>query len=82
MKRRHRNPSPSPVLVVGGIAAVAALAYLALRKTTVATTRAIVDGAVSQGTSPAMLSYSGDNHGRALTPAEVAALRYVDPSGL
>jgi uncharacterized membrane protein YebE (DUF533 family) len=66
------------VLIVGGLAAVGVLAYFALRQTTVATTRSIVDGAVSQATPPVVLSYAGDSRGRALTAAEEAALRMYD----
>lgn len=72
MPRRTRNPSVSPVLIVGGLAGVAALVWWATRSTAVATTQALVGGAVSQVT-PA-LAYTGDVQGRVLTDAEADAL--------
>jgi hypothetical protein len=67
--KRHRNP-PFPIgLAIAGAVGVGAVLYLVTRPRTA--TQALV-GAAAQGDRA--LSYTGDVIGRALSPAEVAAL--------
>jgi len=67
--KRHRNPSFPVGLAIAGAVGVGAVLYLVTRPRTA--TQALV-GAAAQGDRA--LSYTGDVIGRALSPAEIAAL--------
>jgi hypothetical protein len=86
MKRRTRNPSvPTPVLVLGGVAGLAALVYWATRQTAAATAQQLVQSGAQALTQPLLastptLSYAGDRMGRVLTDAEAVAILGPDYS--
>lgn len=86
MKRR-RNPSvPTPVLIVGGLAGVAALAWWATRQTAAATAQQLVQGGAQALVAPVTaaqgaLAYTGDQRGRMLTPEEAAAMGLIPAVG-
>ena len=73
--KRHRNPSFPVGLAIAGAVGVGAVLYLVTRPRTA--TQALLDGAQvnpSQFTHGGGLAYTGDEIGRALSPAEFAAL--------
>lgn len=88
MRRRTPNPSvPTPVLVLGGVAGLAALVWWATRQAAAATAHQLVQGGAQALTQPFVvpstpaLAYTGDNLGRMLTPAEAAAMGLIPAAG-
>ena len=86
-RRRTRNPSvPTPLLVIGGLAGVAALAWWATRSTAAATAQQLVASGAQALVAPVTaaqgaLAYTGDQRGRMLTPEEAAAMGLIPAVG-